>query len=127
MSQMLTAAICIYASVCMPECMYASVCVHECMYASVCVHECMYTSVCMHECMYASVCVHECMYASECISHVDMSQVLTAAICVYASVCMHQCTGRRRLTGCLELQVIFRKRTTNYRALQGSSAKEPYD
>jgi len=28
-----------------------------------------------------------------------------------------QCTGWRRLIGCLKLQVIFRKRATNYRAL----------
>ena len=30
---------------------------------------------------------------------------------------MQQHIGWRRLTGCLKLQVIFRKRATNYRAL----------
>jgi len=43
--------------------------------------------------------------------------------CLCVSVCMGVgvggcgCTGWRRLLGCLKLQVIFRKRATNYRAL----------
>ena len=35
---------------------------------------------------------------------------------LYVAVCSHS-TGWRRLLGCLKLQVIFRKRATNYRAL----------
>ena len=33
------------------------------------------------------------------------------------AICGSRITGWRRLTGCLKLQVIFRKRASNYRAL----------
>jgi len=36
-------------------------------------------------------------------------------MCVYS--CVHSCTGWRRPIGCHKLQVIFRKRAINYRAL----------
>ena len=36
---------------------------------------------------------------------------------LYTTRNKHRDTGRRRLIGCLILQVIFRKRATNYRAL----------
>jgi len=39
-------------------------------------------------------------------------------LCRYQSfILIHMRTGWRRLTGCLKLQVICRKRATNYRAL----------
>jgi len=44
--------------------------------------------------------------------------------------CVQMYTGWRRLIGCLELQVIFRKRATNYRALLRKmtyESKAPYD
>jgi len=56
----------------------------------------------MHVCMY--VCMHVCMY-----------------VCIVTRVNKHKIaltvTGWRRPIGCLELQVIFRKRATDYRAL----------
>jgi len=51
--------------------------------------------------------------------HVDMKEsksILFSGACMYSHI-VYNTTGWRRLIGCLELQVIFRKRATNYRAL----------
>jgi len=68
--------------------------------------------------------MHTCKYV-----HPRMEKSYSGYICLciirpQALRCIHvfggtltTCTGWRRLIGCLKLQVIFRKRTTNYMAL----------
>ena len=82
---------------------------HNCVCACVCVRVC----VCVCACLSLYVCVYVCVYAS-----------VTQQACVYVhtsrptnSLYGKSCTGWRRPIGCLKLQVIFRKRATNYRAL----------
>ena len=65
-------------------------------------HRCTYIHVCIH--------IHTYIYARICIYY------------IYSHIYKHlqplsYCTGWRRPVGCLQLQVIFRKRATDYRAL----------
>jgi len=57
-----------------------------------------------------SICVHVCNVLPCIVTHWSALQHV-ALLCTISS------TGRRRLIGCLKLQLIFRKRATNYGAL----------
>ena len=59
--------------------------------------------VCLCVCVYVSVCVHLCLFVLVCV-------------CMRTKWCFLP-TGWRRHIGCLKLQVFFRKRATNHRAL----------
>jgi len=83
-------------------CMCMCVCVRARARARVC------ACVCVCVCLCVGVCVCVCTYTYK-------NQTNAAQKCPNRT---HRCrTGWRRPIGCLKLQVIFRKRATNYRAL----------
>ena len=59
--------------------------------------------------------IYVCTYV-KCMC-VHMCKVCVYICEMYTHTYMHMCTGCRRLIGCLELQIIFCKRATNYRVL----------
>ena len=98
-----------------------SICLYACMYACIYVCVFVYLYVCMYVCSYG--CVFVCMFVC---MHVCMHVRIHVCMCIYTYIFMriymcalskYICTGWWRPIGCLKLQVIFRKRATNYRAL----------
>jgi len=71
------------------------------------IHTCMYINVYMYTCI--QIYVYMCMHLQK--QHPPPS--LQSSYILYTNTN----TGWRRCIGCLRLQVSFRKRTTNYRAL----------
>ena len=116
--------------------MCAYVCKYPCMHGCVCVCMCIFVRIHVHFCVYicAFLCV-DCKNMSVCgLSkfsekgpYIFSQQLYT--FCIRALHMFLQCrmyksnqkqlthTGWRRLIGCLQLQVIFRKRANNYMAL----------
>jgi len=70
---------------------------------------CVSTLVCAPVCVWTHICSSMCV-------DVYRRAVREVTGCV-SGLCGWVGTGWRRLIGCLQLQVIFRKRATNYRAL----------
>jgi len=64
------------------------------------------------------MCMQMCVRVFVCVRAVCVHVVRAVCVHVVRAVCVHVVsTGWRRPIRCLKLQVIFRKRATNYRAL----------
>jgi len=90
------------------------VCVCMCVCVCVCVCTCVCTCVCVCVCghVYVCVCVCSCVCVCGCVLCTPGYVQLGAIYCIQCLV-----AGWRRLKWWLKLQVIFRKRATNHRAL----------
>jgi len=92
--------------------------VHECVKLHVWVCVCVCVCVCMCVCVCVCVRACVCVYVYMCVRVDDLDEdVVDGAddTLIQGGETTH--TGRRRSIGCLELQVIFRQKNTNYRAL----------
>ena len=82
------------------------------MYTHIYIH--MYVYICMHIYVYVFVYIYMCW----CVRvHTYLHMYIYVWYKDIYALVMTVDTGWRRLIGCLKLQVIFRKRATNYRAL----------
>jgi len=94
-----------------------SICLYTCLYACIYVFVFVYLYVCLQLWMrvcFMFVCMHVCMHVR---IHVCMRIYTYIFMRIYmCALSKYICTGLRRPIGCLKLQVIFRKRATNYMA-----------
>jgi len=94
--------------------LFLSNCIRVCIYIYENAYICMCTIyICnpAHACMYTFI--YTKMHTYVCVQYTYVTVHMYAFIHLYTNIS----TGWRRLIGCLKLQVIFRKRATNYRAL----------
>jgi len=105
----------IYICIKIYTCIY--VCIHIYMYVYICIYMCicMYinTYICIHIYIYKYIYIHTYMYIYTCVY---LYVYMYLCIYMYVYIYIYEfLTGWRRPIGCLKLQVIFRKRATNYR------------
>ena len=100
---------------------YIYICIYICVYIYMYIYTCgvyiylyMYIYTCV--CIYIYICIYICVCVYIYIHTLYM--YIYVNIYIYLHYCRDRGagTGWRRLRGCLKLQIIFRKRGTNYRA-----------
>ena len=113
--------ICIYIYIYMCIRTHIYIYVYIYIYTYVCIYIYMFTYICCNrrvmsllQLVYTHVHVCAYIYMYICI-YIYTHTHLSSCVCIFKNFSI--ATGWRRLIGCLKLQVIIRKRATNYRAL----------